>query len=489
MRGFGMFKKNSLRLRIFLSMTFLVLIAFATIAVVMILQYQKQAVEYHDERLIDKESQIKTQIQYVLSQTTYPVETSYIPLIFRESIYNIANILNVNFDLYDFNGNLLKSSRAVIGNKKDTLKISKEILQQLSTNIDKRFSEHKELEGRGYQTSYGYVNDLQFKPIAVLNIPYFENDTFNERALEGSLYNLSMVYFSLLVLALILAYFISSYITKSLKTIENRLERTRLLERNEKIILKSPSTEIGQLVGAYNSMIDEIENSKVLLAKSEREQAWREMAKQVAHEIKNPLTPMRLSVQSFQRKFGKQPENSEEVNEFCESMIQQIDILSNISTAFSALTNMPDKNDEYFNIVPIVKRTLDIFDSKHITFTCPEKEIVVLFDKDQMGRVVTNLVKNALQATEGQVDRNIVVSLEQSDDFVELSVSDNGIGISSENMDKIFEPKFTTKSTGSGLGLAMVKSIVSSYNGTISLTSEEGKGSTFVVRLKSEKQQ
>ena len=229
-------------------MTFLVLIAFASIAVVMIFQYQKQSVEYHDERLIDKEKQIKTQIQYVLSQTTYPVKTSYIPLIFREAIFNIANIQNVNFDLYDLNGNLLKSSRSVLDDSRDTLKISKEVLQTLSTNIDKRFAEHKELEGRGYQSSYSYINDLQFKPIAILNIPYFENDTFNERALKGSLYNISMVYFSLLVLALFLAYFISTYITKSLKTIEKRLERTRLLERNEKIILKSPSTEIGQLV-------------------------------------------------------------------------------------------------------------------------------------------------------------------------------------------------------------------------------------------------
>ncbi|MDO4228597.1 MAG: HAMP domain-containing sensor histidine kinase [Capnocytophaga sp.] len=479
-----MFKKNSLRFRIFLSMTFLVLIAFAAIAVVMIFQYQKQAVEYHDERLIDKEDQIKTQIQYVLSQTTYPVETSYIPLIFREAIYNIANIQNVNFDLYDLNGNLLKSSRAVLDSSKDTLSIPKEILQALPTNIDKRIAQHKELAGRGYQSSYSYVNDLQFKPIMILNIPYFENDTFNEKALEGSLYNLSMVYFSLLVLALILAYFISTYITKSLKTIENRLERTRLLERNEKIILKSTSTEIGKLVGAYNSMIDEIENSKVLLAKSEREQAWREMAKQVAHEIKNPLTPMRLSAQSFQRKFSKQTEYAAEINEFCESIIQQIDILSNISTAFSALTNMPAKNDEYFDIIPVVRRTLDIFDSKYVSFVCSEQETFIVFDKDQLGRVVTNLVKNALQATENQSNPKIVVSLQRKGNYVELSVSDNGIGITEADREKIFEPKFTTKTAGSGLGLAMVKSIVSSYNGTISFTSEQSKGSTFVVKLK-----
>lgn len=339
------------------------------------------------------------------------------------------------------------------------------------------------MEGRGYQSSYSYINDLQFKPIAILNIPYFENDTFNERALKGSLYNISMVYFSLLVLALFLAYFISTYITKSLKTIEKRLERTRLLERNEKIILKSPSTEIGQLVGAYNGMIDEIENSKILLTKSEREQAWREMAKQVAHEIKNPLTPMRLSVQSFQRKFGKNNEYTNDVNEFCESLIQQIDILSNISTAFSVLTNMPAKNDELFDIIPVVRRTLDIFNSKHITFICTEKELPILFDKDQLGRVVTNLVKNAIQATESEENPRIVVSLLKRNNHIELSVSDNGMGICESNKEKIFEPKFTTKSGGSGLGLAMVKSIISSYNGTITLKSKEGKGTIFTVLL------
>lgn len=482
-----MLKKDSLRFRIFLSMTFLVLVAFATIAVVMVFQYRKQATEYHVERLIDKENQIKTQIQYVLSQTTYPVETRYIPLIFRDEIYNIANLLNVNFDLYDLNGNLLKSSRAVIDSK-DTLIIPKSVIQKLSGTIDKRFAEHLSIDGRGYQSSYGYVNDLQFKPIALLNIPYFEDDTFNEKALEGSLYNLSIVYFSLLILALCLAYFISSYITKSLKTIENRLEKTRLLERNEKIILKSASTEIGQLVGAYNSMIDEIERSKVLLAKSEREQAWREMAKQVAHEIKNPLTPMRLSVQSFQRKFDpQQAQSREKVDEFCESLIQQIDILSNISSAFSALTNMPAKNEERLNIVPIVKRTLDIFDAKSIVFVCNDDQIILLIDKDQLVRVVTNLIKNAIQATEQLDTPKIVITLHKKEHHIELSVCDNGVGIPEKDKEKIFEPKFTTKSGGSGLGLAMVKSIISSYNGSISLKSIEGKGSSFVVCFPLEK--
>ena len=230
-------------------------------------------------------------------------------------------------------------------------------------------------------------------------------------------------------------------------------------------------------------MIDEIENSKALLAQSEREQAWREMAKQVAHEIKNPLTPMRLSVQSFQRKANREAQSTELTNEFCESLIQQIDILSNISTAFSALTNMPAKNDENFNFVPVIKRTLDIFNADYIHFTYSDSDITAVFDRDQLGRVVTNLVKNAMQATENTPMPCIEVSLYKDNDSITLKVKDNGIGISETDRDKIFEPRFTTKTSGSGLGLAMVKNIILSYGGTISFTSEVGKGSEFTAVL------
>ena len=478
-----MFKKNSLRFQIFLSMTLLVLVSFALLAFVLVGQYRQQALEYHDERLIDKENQIKMQIQYVFSQTTFPVETPYIPLIFREDIYTIANIQNLNFALYDLDGILLKSSKASLSPDQDAFFIPPSVLQQLSSTLNKRMAEYHEVAGRGYQTSYSYITDLQFKPIAILSIPYFENDTFNERALEGSLYNLAIVYFSLLIVALIVAYFISKYITKSLKTIEQRLDKTRLLSRNEKITLKSAPAEISELVSAYNAMIDEIENSKALLAQSEREQAWREMAKQVAHEIKNPLTPMRLSVQSFQRKANREIQSSELTNEFCESLIQQIDILSNISTAFSALTNMPAKNDENFNFVPVIKRTLDIFNTDYIHFTYSDSDITAVFDRDQLGRVVTNLVKNAMQATENTPMPCIEVSLYKDNDSITLKVKDNGIGISETDRDKIFEPRFTTKTSGSGLGLAMVKNIILSYGGTISFTSEVGKGSEFTAVL------
>ena len=231
-------------------------------------------------------------------------------------------------------------------------------------------------------------------------------------------------------------------------------------------------------------MIDELEESAVKLATSEREQAWREMAKQVAHEIKNPLTPMRLSVQSFQRKFEPSDENiHQKVDEFSKTLIQQIDTMSSIASAFSNFAKMPAQQNETLNVVKIVKLALDIFNEDYIVFLVDEEEIIANFDRTQLIRVVTNLVKNGIQAIpeNSNVIPKIVVQVQSNQQHVEIIVSDNGKGISEENKLKVFEPKFTTKSSGMGLGLAMVKNIVETYNGNITFTSQEGKGTIFTV--------
>ena len=229
-------------------------------------------------------------------------------------------------------------------------------------------------------------------------------------------------------------------------------------------------------------MIDELEESAVKLATSEREQAWREMAKQVAHEIKNPLTPMRLSVQSFQAKFD--PNDSEihqKVDEYSNTLIQQIDVMSSIASAFSNFAKMPAQKNEMLNVVDIVAMALDIFSEKYIGFHSSKSEIIAKFDRTQLIRVVTNLVKNGIQSIPDGTEPKIEVTLSDDHDKVILAIKDNGIGISDENKDKVFEPKFTTKSSGMGLGLAMVKNIVNTYNGEISFKSYKNNGTTFKV--------
>jgi two-component system nitrogen regulation sensor histidine kinase NtrY len=288
----------------------------------------------------------------------------------------------------------------------------------------------------------------------------------------------------MLLSAIALAYFISKYITRSLQTISDKLTQTRLARTNEKIFLEDPSEEIARLIDSYNSMIDELELSAAKLARSEREQAWREMAKQVAHEIKNPLTPMRLSVQSFERKFDPgDPDSRSKVREFARTLIQQIDTLSSIASAFSNFAEMPAQQNETLNVTKVVKLALDIFNEPYIHFMADEKDVIAKMDRTQLIRVVTNLVKNAIQAVPDVAEPRIVVSVSSEGEWAKIMVADNGTGIDEANREKIFEPKFTTKTSGMGLGLGMVRTIVETYQGKIDFSSSPGKGTVFIVRI------
>ena len=481
-------KKLSLRARIFVAMILLVLLASVLIAAVTIYQYNEEAKDYHKERLERKERAIKKSIDFVIRETTYPVTTENIPLIFKEAIFDIDAVHSLRVKLYDLDGQLLiGSDRSIL---RDTIEqcLDAEVLNELSNTIEHRHVIKKEENGQTFQSSYSYITDKKFKNLAILNLPYLENDDFFKEERNELLLRLGYAYLAMILAAIVFAYFISKYITKSLKTISDKMNEIRLEKRNKKIQIESSSEEIETLVNSYNSMIDELEASAVKLATSEREQAWREMAKQVAHEIKNPLTPMRLSVQSFQRKFNPEDENIyQKVEEYSNTLIQQIDTMSSIASAFSNFAKMPAQKSEVLNVVHIVKLALDIFNEHYISFYPQEEEIIAKFDRTQLIRVVTNLVKNGIQAIpEDSENPKIEVKVFSEGNNVNITVEDNGSGISEENKPKVFEPKFTTKTSGMGLGLAMVKNIVETYNGSITFTSEFGKGTTFIVSFPKE---
>ena len=474
--------KLSLRLRLFLAMILLVLLASILIAAVTIYQYNEEARDYHNERLERKEENIRESINYAIKKTTYPVTTETMPLIFKEEIYEIAAIHKLQINLYDLDGGLIKSSRATFETDSLTKCLSAEVLNALSNTVEHRFVSKTVENDEVFLSSYTYITDKKFKPLAILNLPYLENDDFLNKELDEFLERLAYAYLVMLIIAISLAYFLSKYITKSLKTISDKMNEIRLEKQNKKIDIESSSEEIAALVKSYNSMIDQLEESAVKLATSEREQAWREMAKQVAHEIKNPLTPMRLSVQSFQRKFDpKDPNIHQKVEEYSNTLIQQIDMMSSIASAFSNFAKMPAQKNEMLNVVAIVDLALDIFSEKYITFHSAKKEIIAKFDRTQLIRVVTNLVKNGIQAIPEGIEPKIEVNLDEDNNHVVLTVKDNGIGISEANKDKVFEPKFTTKSSGMGLGLAMVKNIVNTYNGSINFASHKDNGTTFTI--------
>lgn len=480
-------KKLSLRTRIFLGMIILVLLASVLIAGVAIYQYKGETEDYHKQRLERKEVAIQRHINFILRETSYPVTTEKIPLIFKDEIYKIADVHSLQLNIYDLEGSLLKTSRATL--TLDTLQIclSAKVLNALSSRANHRYIEKSKESGETFQSSYSYITDQKFKPIAILNLPFLENDNFLNNELREFLIRLLYAYTFVMFIAVIIAFVLSKYITKSLKSISDKIISTRLEKRNQRIEIEDVSEEISILVNSYNSMIDELEESAVKLARSEREQAWREMAKQVAHEIKNPLTPMRLTVQNFQRKFDPEDKDiHKKVDEYSKTLIQQIDTMSSIASAFSSFAKMPAQQSETLNVVKTVKLALDIFNEDYIVFSSDSDEIIAKFDRTQLIRVVTNLVKNSIQAIPDTKDPKIIVKVQSQNKNVVISVSDNGAGVLEENKHKVFEPKFTTKTSGMGLGLAMVKNIVEMHNGTISFTSQPNSVTTFTVTIPKE---
>lgn len=478
--------KLSLRTRIFFSMTLLVLIASILIAAVSIFQYKEEAEEYHQERLERKEERIKIAIKNVLRSTTYPITEENVPLIFRwrDRIYQISEEHSLPINIYDLSGKLvLKSDESVIPDTTET-NLDPVIIDTLSSQSNRRYLVKSDRGGDKFLSSYTYISDYRAKPLAILKLPYQEDDELIVRELLEFLKRLGSVYIVMLLTAILMAYFLSKYITRSLKSISETIDQTRFDKRNKRIQINDGGGEIFDLVNAYNSMIDELEESAAKLAKSEREAAWREMAKQVAHEIKNPLTPMRLTVQSFDRKFDpSDPNVHHKVKEYSDTLIQQIDTMSAIASAFSNFAKMPAQKSETLDVVKIVRLALDIFNEDYIFFPTETKEIIAIFDRTQLIRVVTNLVKNGIQAIPEGKSPKIMVNVFVEEKDVVITVADNGVGITEENKKKIFEPKFTTKTSGMGLGLGMVKNIVETYGGNITFTSQEGKGTVFKVNF------
>ena len=287
----------------------------------------------------------------------------------------------------------------------------------------------------------------------------------------------------MLVVAIVLAYFISRYVTRSIETIRLKIGQAGLLKKNEKIYLSNATKEIDSLVNSYNKMIDDLEDSAERLAKTEREQAWQEMAKQVAHEIKNPLTPMRLTVQSFQKNSGlkKGEDQKDKLNDFCDTLIEQIDTMSNVATSFSDFATLPKTQLEKTDIVEATKKVVEIFEQNNISLETSSENIFIKLDKEQWIRVMTNLIKNSIQAIPHDREPVINVKITEGLKTVKVIVSDNGLGVSKNNRDKIFEPKFTTKSDGMGLGLGIVRSIINSHRGKISYKSKNRKGTDFKI--------
>lgn len=488
------FRNISLRNRIFVSMILLVVVMSSMIALVSYVRYINERKEYNQGRLLRKEESTRIHINIELEEEKgqSPISAESLPKVFNTRIYDIANVHNLDVAFYDLQGKLLISSIIAFENSPEQLQLPIEVLRSLKREPLNRITGAKDLkDNKTLQYSYSYIyeddSSLDLKPVAILKLQYTQDNTDQEEELREFLGQLALVFLLVLGLGVLFAYFIAKYVTSSLKTISEKLSKTAIDRRNEKIILDNPSSEIYTLIESYNAMVDDLADSASQLAKSEREQAWREMAKQVAHEIKNPLTPMRLTVQSFERRFDpNDPDIQTKLKEFSDSLVEQIDVMSSIASAFSDFAKMPSQQKEPLNVVSIVRRSLEIFQEDYIDFKCDEDVIMANLDRTQLIRILTNLVTNALHAVESNVNPKILIKLYTYKEDVIIDVIDNGKGIAEEFKALVFEPKFTTKTSGMGLGLPMIKNIIEGFGGDISFVSKQGVGTTFTVRLPKE---
>jgi len=463
----------------------LVFTACIMILVATYFQYDSESESYNQFRMERKEKQLFSQIDYLVRKNNlFPINLddwrSY-----NADFESVRSILNVDYSIFDLNGNPLYTNFLPLKIIANNYKIEKRIIELIKLNPSKKHIENNIDEIGRFQSSYSYLVDSSGDPYAILFFPYFEDVSFSENELNTFLQSLYQIYLLMLVIAIGIAYFISKYVTRSLETLRLQINSTGLLKKNEKIHLSNPSREIDSLVKSYNKMIDDLEKSAEKLAKTEREQAWQEMAKQVAHEIKNPLTPMRLSIQNFQRRYEKSSNKINKVNveEFSNSLIEQIDVMSNVATAFSDFATLPKANLKLSNIVEITRRATEIFEYENIIFKSNVDKILFPLDRTQWIRVMTNLIQNGLQSVSADRKPKIKVELKNYTKKIFILVSDNGGGVDPNLKNKIFEPMFTTKTKGMGLGLGIVKKIIEIHKGLISYKSDNKTGTTFTIEL------
>jgi signal transduction histidine kinase len=443
-------------------------------------QYQAKNAEIISEKAHSVSLEIESKLEDSRLNDAYRDYATYL-------LKKFSNTFFTDINLYDANGNLYASSRPkVFDEGLVSRKMNPEAYLQISLDKKSEFIHDENIGNLAYLSAYLPIKNKEGQLQAYLNLPYFAKQSDLEKEISTFLVALINVYVLLFALSVLAAIFISNYLTHPLRLIQEKMRQVKLGKQSDPIEWKNKD-EIGSLVSEYNRMIVELANSAERLAQSERESAWREMAKQVAHEIKNPLTPMRLSMQLFQRAYNdKVPGMDEKVDRLAKTMLEQIDTLSSIASAFSDFAKMPRPNNEGMDLKALAKNAIALFHetSETTDFHFDDSGLDLAWicaDKEQLLRVFNNLFKNAIQAIPEDRKGRIGVTLsKQGKNFI-IAVKDNGTGIAEEVIDKIFVPNFTTKTAGMGLGLAMVKNIVESCNGTIWFETTRDKGTTFFV--------
>jgi two-component system, NtrC family, nitrogen regulation sensor histidine kinase NtrY len=395
-----------------------------------------------------------------------------------------AKFANVDANLFNVGGRLVATSQPQIyehGLLSNML--NPKVVAQLIEQRQSLSTQREQVGALTYNATYVPIKSFDSgKMIGILSIPFFDSDSLVESRQISVLTTIMSIFTFIFLVFLIISYFASKWLTFPLKFITQKLKKTTLSGFNEPLVWTSDD-EIGLMVGEYNRMLVNLEESKLALARSEKETAWREMAQQVAHEIKNPLTPMKLTLQHLQRLVRKLEGPAKEVERPLESLLHQVDTLSDIASSFSDFAKMPIPEHKRFELTALIRKTLSLHSNHEgvqLVAHISEAPLFVMGDEQLMGRILSNILLNASQSGADSVR---VSTKQRQGKRVTISVEDNGQGIEEEIRSKVFMPHFTTKETGSGIGLAIAKHGVEHAGGKVWFETESGKGTTFFVEL------
>ncbi|MDC1105981.1 ATP-binding protein [Prolixibacteraceae bacterium] len=422
------------------------------------------------------------QINFSNTENLTPESAFYI----GEELNHLSEILWTDINFYDIEGIIATTSRpeifrlGLVGNR-----MNRNAFDHLCSKEKKTFIHTEHIGRLEYLSIYVPFINNEDKILGYINIPYFSKSSDLIKQITTSIITFINLFVIIVLFCLTLAIIISQKLTSPLSMIEEKIGDMKFGESNEKIKYQADD-EIGKLVKRYNEKVDELKKSAKLLAKNEREEAWREMARQIAHEIKNPLTPMKLNIQYLQKMHNNQSENfNKYFDKVTHTLVEQIDTLSNIATSFSSFAKIPSAYIERVNLEESIKETIALFSSSGTILWDNRCQVpmMVLADKEQLGRLLINLIKNGQQAVTENKESIITITTTEEEHLYTISIQDNGPGIDKEVQDRLFEPYFTTKSQGTGLGLAIVKKIVETIQGSIEFKTEEGKGTNFTIYI------
>ncbi|MFO8054538.1 MAG: ATP-binding protein, partial [Bacteroidales bacterium] len=406
----------------------------------------------------------------------------------NDLLYNLSSVFFTDINMYNDRGKLIATSRPEIYEAGLVSKnINSQILEKLRQKGQTIILHDEAIGNLGYSSAYMPFRNNRNEVIAYLNVPYYAKQSELENEITGFLATFINLYVILLAISIAFGLLVTSYITRPLNLIKSQMRKVKLGASNEKINWVDQD-EIGELIQEYNKMIDELERSADLLMRSQRESAWREMARQVAHEIKNPLTPMKLNIQLLQRSSGSQSiiQDNKKLKRITDSLLEQIDNLASIASEFSNFARMPAPKPTLIQLEEAVKHSCDLYNNYEnvsISFVNYARNTLVKADYKQLIRAFNNILDNAVQSIPKRQAGKIEVSINPYNDHLLVTIRDNGKGIPVEMQSKIFSPSFTTKSAGMGLGLTIVKSIITNAGGKVWYESVENEGTTFFVEM------